>query len=54
MNQVTMNDCSTTTESESGMKKTGKIICGSCIMLAMGIPVVLVIIALVAKLLGYY
>ncbi|MEW5781820.1 MAG: hypothetical protein ACOY6N_10410 [Pseudomonadota bacterium] len=54
MSQVTMNDCPASTESESGMKKTGKIICGSCILLAMGIPIALVIIALAAKLLGYY
>lgn len=54
MNQVTINERPTSTETESGMKKTGKLICGVCIMLALGIPIVLVVMALAAKFLGYY
>ncbi|WP_172599974.1 hypothetical protein [Sulfuricystis multivorans] len=54
MNKLTMTDCSLPSDTESGTKKTGKIICGWCILLAMAIPVVLVIIALAAKLHGYF
>lgn len=52
MNEATIKDNSEATE--SGMKKTGNIICGSCILMAMGIPVALSILALAAKFLGYY
>lgn len=48
----TISDCPLPPESESGMKKTGKLVCGWCLLLAMAIPVALVIIALAAKLLG--
>lgn len=52
MNEVTMRDCSVPTE--SGMKKAGKVICGSCIMIGLGVPVLAVILAMLAKVLGYF
>lgn len=51
MNPATMGSCSETPE--SGMKKTGKIICGSCIMIAVAVPVILVLLAVLAKIFGY-
>jgi hypothetical protein len=54
MNQIVTNGCPASTESESGMKKAGKLVCGYCIMFVAGIPVALVILAIAAKLLGYF
>lgn len=53
MNQVTLRDCLAPTESESDLKKVGKIICGSCIMIALSIPVVAVILVMLVKIFGY-
>lgn len=51
MNQTSMGSCPETPE--SGMKKTGKIICGSCIMIAAAVPVVLVLLLVLAKVFGH-
>jgi hypothetical protein len=51
MNQTTMESCPEAPE--SGVKKTGKIICGSCIMIAAAVPVVLVIVWVLAKFFGH-
>lgn len=49
MKQAAVENCPT---KESGLAKTGKIICGSCIMIAVAIPIVLVVLAVLAKIFG--
>lgn len=51
MNQTMLGSCPETPE--SGMKKTGKIVCGYCIMIIVAIPVVLVVLTILAKVFGY-
>jgi|GEM_PF-5150092 len=51
MNQLSVGRCPQ--PEDSGMVKTGKIVCGYCIVLAVAIPVVLVGLAVLAKILGY-
>lgn len=51
MNQATIGNKQT---ADPGSSTTGKIICGSCILLAAAIPIILIVLAVLAKALGYF
>lgn len=51
MNQASIGSCQQ--PEESGMVRTCKIICGSCIMCAVAVPVVLIVLFVLARFFGY-
>lgn len=51
MNQTSTGSCQQ--PEESGVVKTCKIFCGSCIMCALAVPFVLTVLFVVARFFGY-